>query len=128
MLENIVTLICAMNSHLFNLVSGHTFPSSPTRYVTLFTSPLIKGGTMDRNTIKEVSNGSRVRECVLPVIFELESEPRLFEGDLREEGCRRGLGSCELCLPSQMSRLVVFGNPFSPLGLAGCAVCEERRE
>ena len=79
MLENIVTLICAMNSHLFNLVSGHTFPSSPTRYVTLFTSPLIKGGTMDRNTIKEVSNGSRVRECVLPIIFELENEPRLFE-------------------------------------------------
>jgi len=41
-----------------------------------------------------------------------------------EEGCRRGLGSCEQCLLS--SRLVVFGNPFALLGLAGCAVCEKK--
>src|SRR5258708_8359161 len=103
-----------MNSHLFNLVSGHTFPSSPTRYVTLFTSPLIKGGTMDRNTIKEVSNGSRVRECVLPVIFELESEPRLFQGDLIEERCRLGLTASEQCLPSPTTRPHVSRNPFPP--------------
>jgi hypothetical protein len=80
--ENIVTLIRVITSRLFNLVSDHTFPSAPTKYVTSFASSLIKGGTTERNTTKEVLNCLRVLQRVLPVIFELESEPSVFEREV----------------------------------------------
>jgi hypothetical protein len=80
--ENIVTLIHVITSRLFNLVSDHTFPSAPTKYVTSFASSLIKGGSTERNTTKEVLNCLRVLQRVLPVIFELESEPSVFEREV----------------------------------------------
>ncbi|KAN0107122.1 High-temperature-induced dauer-formation domain containing protein [Russula decolorans] len=80
--ENIVTLIRVITSRLFNLVSDHTFPSAPTKYVTSFASSLIKGGATERNTTKEVLNCLRVLQRVLPVIFELESEPSVFEREV----------------------------------------------
>ncbi|KAH9057125.1 high-temperature-induced dauer-formation protein-domain-containing protein [Lactarius deliciosus] len=80
--ENIATLIRVITSRLFNLVSDHTFPSVPTTYVTSFASSLIKGGTTERNTTKEVLNCLRVLQRVLPVIFELESEPSVFEKEV----------------------------------------------
>lgn len=80
--ENIVTLIRVITSRLFNLVSDHTFPSAPTKYVTSFASSLITGGATERNTTKEVLNCLRVLQRVLPVIFELESEPSVFEREV----------------------------------------------
>jgi hypothetical protein len=80
--ENIVTLIRVITSRLFNLVSDHTFPSAPTKYVTSFASSFINGGATDRNTTKEVLNCLRVLQRVLPVIFELESEPSVFEREV----------------------------------------------
>lgn len=80
--ENIVTLIRVITSRLFNLVSDHTFPSAPTKYVTSFASSLMKGGATERNTTKEVLNCLRVLQRVLPVIFELESEPSVFEREV----------------------------------------------
>ena len=80
--ENIVTLIRVITSRLFNLVSDHTFPSAPTKYVTSFASSLIRGGATGRNTTKEVLNCLRVLQRVLPVIFELESEPSVFEREV----------------------------------------------
>ena len=71
-----------MTSRLFNLVSDHTFPSAPIKYVTSFASSLIKGGATERNTTKEVLNCLRVLQRVLPVIFELESEPSIFEREV----------------------------------------------
>ena len=80
--ENIVTLIRVITSRLFNLISNHTFPSAPTKYVTSFASSLMKGGATERNTTKEVLNCLRVLQRVLPVIFELESEPSVFEREV----------------------------------------------
>ncbi|KAI0303392.1 high-temperature-induced dauer-formation protein-domain-containing protein [Multifurca ochricompacta] len=80
--ENVATLIRVITSRLFNLVSDHTFPSAPTTYVTSFASSLIKGGATDRNTTKEVLNCIRVLQRVFPVIFELESEPSVFEKEV----------------------------------------------
>ena len=80
--ENIVTLIRVITSRLFNLVSDHTFPSAPTKYVTSFASSLMNGGATERNTTKEVLNCLRVLQRVLPVIFELESEPSVFEREV----------------------------------------------
>ena len=80
--ENVATLIRVIISRLFNLVSDHTFPSVPTTYVTSFASSLLKGGTTERNTTKEVLNCLRVLQRVLPVIFELESEPSVFEKEV----------------------------------------------
>ncbi len=80
--ENVATLIRVITSRLFNLVSDHTFPSVPTTYVSSFASSLIKGGTAERNTTKEVLNCLRVLQRVLPVIFELESEPSVFEKEV----------------------------------------------
>ena len=80
--ENVATLIRVVTSRLFNLVSDHTFPSVPTTYVTSFASSLIKGGASERNTTKEVLNCLRVLQRVLPVIFELESEPSVFEKEV----------------------------------------------
>jgi len=80
--ENIVTLIRVITSRLFNLVSDHTFPSAPTKYVTSFASSLLKGGATERNTTKEALNCLRVLQRVLPVIFELESEPSVFEREV----------------------------------------------
>ncbi len=80
--ENVATLIRVITSRLFNLVSDHTFPSVPTTYVTSFASSLIKGGATERNTTKEVLNCLRVLQRVLPVIFELESEPSVFEKEV----------------------------------------------
>jgi hypothetical protein len=80
--ENVATLIRVITSRLFNLVSDHTFPSVPTTYVSSFASSLLKGGTTERNTTKEVLNCLRVLQRVLPVIFELESEPSVFEKEV----------------------------------------------
>lgn len=80
--ENVATLIRVITSRLFNLVSDHTFPSVPTTYVSSFASSLINGGTTERNTTKEVLNCLRVLQRVLPVIFELESEPSVFEKEV----------------------------------------------
>ena len=80
--ENVATLIRVITSRLFNLVSDHTFPSVPTTYVTSFASSLIKGGSAERNTTKEVLNCLRVLQRVLPVIFELESETSVFEKEV----------------------------------------------
>lgn len=80
--ENVATLIRVITSRLFNLVSDHTFPSVPTTYVTSFASSLIKGGSTERNTTKEVLNCLRVLQRVLPVIFELESETSVFEKEV----------------------------------------------
>ena len=77
-----MTLIRVITSRLFNLVSDHTFPSAPTKYVTSFASSLMKGGATERNTTKEVLNCLRVLQRVLPVIFELESEPSVFEREV----------------------------------------------
>ena len=77
-----MTLIRVITSRLFNLVSDHTFPSAPTKYVTSFASSLMKGGAAERNTTKEVLNCLRVLQRVLPVIFELESEPSVFEREV----------------------------------------------
>ena len=80
--ENVATLIRVIISHLFNLVSDHTFPSVPTTYVSSFTSSILNGGATERNTTKEVLNCLRVMQRVLPVIFELESEPSVFEKEV----------------------------------------------
>jgi hypothetical protein len=86
--ENVATLVRVITSRLFNLVSDHTFPSAPTtKYaVTSFASSLIKGGgggaSAERNATKEVLNCLRVLQRVLPVIFELESEPSVFEREV----------------------------------------------
>jgi len=71
-----------ITSRLFNLVSDHTFPSAPTSYVPSFASSLIKGGATERNATKEVLNCLRVLQRVLPVVFELESEPSVFEREV----------------------------------------------
>ena len=42
----------------------------------------MKGGATERNTTKEVLNCLRVLQRVLPVIFELESEPSVFEREV----------------------------------------------
>lgn len=80
--ENVATLVRVITSRLFNLVSDHTFPSAPTKSVTSFASSLIKGGAAERNTTKEVLNCLRVLQRVFPVIFELESEPSIFEREV----------------------------------------------
>ena len=71
-----------ITSWLFNLVSDHTFPSAPTSYVPSFASSLMKGGATERNATKEVLNCLRVLQRVLPVVFELESEPSVFEREV----------------------------------------------
>ncbi|KAN0113545.1 hypothetical protein V8E52_007609 [Russula decolorans] len=71
-----------ITSRLFNLVSDHTFPSAPTKYVTSFASSLIKSGGTEHNTTKEVLNCLRVLQRVFPVIFELESERSVFEREV----------------------------------------------
>jgi hypothetical protein len=74
-----------ITSRLFNLVSDHTFPSAPPRYVPSFASSLIKGvgvAAEQRNATKEVLNCLRVLQRVLPVVFELESEPGVFEREV----------------------------------------------
>jgi hypothetical protein len=82
--ENVATLVRVITSRLFNLVSDHTFPSAPTSYVPSFASSLIKGagGGAERNATKEVLNCLRVLQRVLPVVFELESEPSVFEREV----------------------------------------------
>ncbi|KAI0003245.1 high-temperature-induced dauer-formation protein-domain-containing protein [Russula compacta] len=80
--ENVATLVRVITFRLFNLVSDHTFPSAPTKSVTSFASSLIKGGAAERNTTKEVLNCLRVLQRVFPVIFELESEPSVFEREV----------------------------------------------
>jgi hypothetical protein len=80
--ENVATLIRVITSRLFNLVSDHTFPSAPTKSVTSFATSLINGGATERNTTKEVLNCIRVLQRVFPVIFELESEPSVFEKEV----------------------------------------------
>ena len=69
-------------ARLFNLVSDHTFPSAPPKYVASFASSLIKGAGAERNASKEVLNCLRVLQRVLPVVFELESEPSVFEREV----------------------------------------------
>ncbi|KAI9463392.1 high-temperature-induced dauer-formation protein-domain-containing protein [Russula earlei] len=76
--ENVATLIRLVTSRLFNLVSDHTFPSAPAKYVPSFASSLIKGGAAERNTTKEVLNCLRVLQRVFPVVFELDGEPGVF--------------------------------------------------
>ena len=74
-----------ITSRLFNLVSDHTFPSAPQSYVPSFASSLIKGvgvAAEQRNATKEVLNCLRVLQRVLPVVFELESEPGVFEREV----------------------------------------------
>ena len=88
--ENVATLVRVITSRLFNLVSDHTFPSSaPPSYVPSFASSLIKGvgvgvgvAAEQRNATKEVLNCLRVLQRVLPVVFELESEPGVFEREV----------------------------------------------
>ncbi|KAI0262890.1 high-temperature-induced dauer-formation protein-domain-containing protein [Gloeopeniophorella convolvens] len=80
--ENVATLIRVLTSRLFNLVSDHTFPSASTTSVTSFASSFIKGGASERNTTKEVLNCMRVLQRVFPVIFELDSEPSVFEKEV----------------------------------------------
>ena len=76
-------LICVITSQLFNLVSDHTFPSAPTSYIPSFTSSLIKGASgAEHNATKEVLNCLCVLQRVLPVVFELESEPSVFEREV----------------------------------------------
>ena len=79
--ENIGALVRVITSRLFNLVSD-TFPSAPTSYVPSFGSSLIDGGAAERNATKEVLNCLRVLQRVLPVVFELESEPSVFEREV----------------------------------------------
>ena len=79
--ENVGALVRVITSRLFNLVSD-TFPSAPTSYVPSFASSLINVGTTERNATKEVLNCLRVLQRVLPVGFELESEPSVFERDV----------------------------------------------
>ena len=64
------------------MVSDHTFPSAPTKYDTSFASSLIRSSVTECNTAKEVLNCLRVLQRVLPVIFELESEPSVFEREV----------------------------------------------
>lgn len=81
-----------VTSRLFNLVSDHTFPTSAPpkyEYVASFASSFIKGGSgggggsgAERNATKEVLNCLRVLQRVLPVVFELESEPSVFEREV----------------------------------------------
>ena len=80
--ENVATLVRVITSRLFNLVSDHTFPSAPTSYVPSFASSLINRGATERNATKEVLNCLRVLQRVLPVVFELESEPSVFEREV----------------------------------------------
>jgi hypothetical protein len=83
--ENVATLVRVITSRLFNLVSDHTFPSAPPSYVPSFASSLIKGvgvAAEQRNATKEVLNCLRVLQRVLPVVFELESEPGVFEREV----------------------------------------------
>ena len=87
--ENVATLVRVITSRLFNLVSDHTFPSAPQSYVPSFATSLIKGvgvgvgvAAEQRNATKEVLNCLRVLQRVLPVVFELESEPGVFEREV----------------------------------------------
>jgi hypothetical protein len=80
--ENVVTLVRVIAARLFNLVSDHTFPSAPPKYVASLASSLIKGAGAERNASKEVLNCLRVLQRVLPVVFELESEPSVFEREV----------------------------------------------
>ncbi|KAI0287914.1 high-temperature-induced dauer-formation protein-domain-containing protein [Russula brevipes] len=57
--ENVATLVRVITSRLFNL-----------------------GAATERNTTKEVLNCLRVLQRVLPVVFELESEPGVFEREV----------------------------------------------
>ncbi|KAF9452228.1 hypothetical protein P691DRAFT_795201 [Macrolepiota fuliginosa MF-IS2] len=82
--ENVATLIQVVVSRLLNLVSDHTFPSSSTSSVTALASSFIKagGGSVERNTTKEVLNCLRVLQRVLPVIFDVEGESNAYELEL----------------------------------------------
>ncbi|KAI8998843.1 high-temperature-induced dauer-formation protein-domain-containing protein [Trametes punicea] len=83
--ENVATLIRVITSRLFNLVSDHTFPTPPSSSVSSLASSLIRTGTgagAERNTTKEVLNCIRVLQRVLPVVFEIESEPSRFEQEV----------------------------------------------
>lgn len=80
--ENVATLIHVVTARLFNLISDHTFPSPQNASVTAFASSIIKGGSSERNTTKEVLNCLRVLQRVLPAIFEMEGESSSFEQDL----------------------------------------------
>ncbi|TFK55288.1 hypothetical protein OE88DRAFT_1675005 [Heliocybe sulcata] len=83
--ENVATLLRVISTRLFNLVSDHTFPSSSNPSVaSLATSmtSLIRTGSGERNTTKEVLNCIRVLQRVLPVIFELEGETSRFEQEV----------------------------------------------
>ncbi|KAF9009367.1 high-temperature-induced dauer-formation protein-domain-containing protein [Cyathus striatus] len=81
--ENVATLIRVVTSRLFNLISDHTFPSSPaSTSVTAFASSIIKAGSSERNTTKEVLNCLRILQRVLPVIYEVEGESYAFELEL----------------------------------------------
>ncbi|KDR73482.1 hypothetical protein GALMADRAFT_227930 [Galerina marginata CBS 339.88] len=79
--ENVATLIQVVASRLFNSISDHTFPSSPTGSVAAYASSLIKsaGVTQEKNATKEVLNCLRVLQRVLPVVFEVEGESNTFE-------------------------------------------------
>lgn len=77
-----MTLVRVIAARLFNLVSDHTFPSAPPKYVASLASSLIKGAGAERNASKEVLNCLRVLQRVLPVVFELESEPSVFEREV----------------------------------------------
>ena len=80
--ENVATLVHVITSRLFNLVSDHMFPSAPTSYVPSFASSLIDGSAAERNATKEVLNCLRVLQHVLPIVFELESKPSVFEREV----------------------------------------------
>lgn len=77
--ENVATLMRVIAT---NLVSDHTFPSAPPKYVASLASSLIKDSGAERNASKEVLNCLRVLQRVLPVVFELESEPSVFEREV----------------------------------------------
>lgn len=82
--ENIATLIRVVTTHLFNLVSDHTFPTPLNASVASYATSFIKNstGTQGRNTTKEVLNCLRVLQRVLPVIFELENDRGRFEAEV----------------------------------------------
>jgi len=91
------------------------------KYVTRLASSLIKGTATERNTTKEGSNSLRVLQRVLPVIFELGSEPRVFGREvLRKRDVIEVQVHRKQCPPTQISCLVILGNSLEQA--AGCAV------
>jgi len=58
------------------------FPSAPMSYVPSVALLLINGSMAKCNASKEVLNCLCILQCILPMVFELESKPSKFEREV----------------------------------------------